>query len=90
MKRHRRFRPTLYPQERADAELKIVQQDPEAAKRSRVSVLLANKEFPQTRTVTHVIWSMFGVLPAGACSFRTITSRSRSTSSSTASPAATH
>ncbi len=59
-----RFRPTLYPQERADAELKIVQQDPEAAKRSRVSVLLANKEFPQTRTVTHVIWSMFGVLPA--------------------------
>ena len=59
-----RFRPTLYPQERADAELKIVEQDPEAAKRSRVSVLLANKEFPQTRTVTHVIWSMFGVLPA--------------------------
>ena len=61
-----RFRPTLYPQERADAELKIVEQDPEAAKRSRVSVLLANKEFPQTRTVTHVIWSMFGVLPAGS------------------------
>ncbi len=59
-----RFKPTLYPQERADAELKLVQQDPEAAKRSRVSVLLANKAFPQTRTVTHVIWSMFGVLPA--------------------------
>lgn len=59
-----RFRPTLYPRERADAELKIVQQDPEAARRSRVSVLLANKDFPQTRTVTHVIWSMFGVLPA--------------------------
>ena len=52
------------PRERANAELKIVEQDPEAAKRSRVSVLLANKEFPQTRTVTHVIWSMFGVLPA--------------------------
>jgi gentisate 1,2-dioxygenase len=61
-----RFRPTLYPQERADAELKIVEQDPQAAKRSRVSVLLANREFPQTRTVTHVIWSMFGVLPKGS------------------------
>ncbi len=59
-----RFKPTLYPRERADAELKVVEQDPEAAKRSRVSILLANKEFPQTRTITHVIWSMFGVLPA--------------------------
>jgi gentisate 1,2-dioxygenase len=59
-----RFQPTLYPRECADAELKIVEQDPEAAKRSRVSVLLGNKNFPQTRTVTHVIWSMFGVLPA--------------------------
>jgi gentisate 1,2-dioxygenase len=58
-----RFRPTLYPQEKADAELKIVEQDPDAAKRSRVSILLANKDFPQTRTITHVIWSMFGVLP---------------------------
>ena len=57
------FRPTLYPRERADAELAIVEKDPRAASRSRVSVLLANKEFPQTRTVTHVIWSMFGVLP---------------------------
>ncbi len=59
-----RFKPTLYLRERADAELKVVEQDPEAAKRSRVSILLANKAFPQTRTVTHVIWSMFGVLPA--------------------------
>ena len=31
-----------------------------------MSVLLANKELPQTRTITHVIWAMFGVLPAGA------------------------
>ena len=47
-------------------ELEKVEQDPEAAKKSRVSVLLANREFPQTRTITHVIWAMFGVLPAGA------------------------
>ena len=33
--------------------------------RSRVSVLLANEEFDQTLTITHVIWTMFGVLPAG-------------------------
>ena len=47
-------------------ELGKVEHDPEAAKRSRVSVLLANKAFPQTRTITHVIWAMFGVLPAGS------------------------
>jgi gentisate 1,2-dioxygenase len=61
-----RFRPTLYPADRAVRELDRVEHDPDAAKKSRVSVLLANKEFPQTRTITHVIWAMFGVLPAGA------------------------
>jgi gentisate 1,2-dioxygenase len=61
-----RFRPTLYPSERAAMELEKVEHDPDAARKSRVSVLLANKEFPQTRTITHVIWAMFGVLPAGA------------------------
>ena len=54
------------PQSEAAMELEKVEHDPEAAKKSRVSVLLANKEFPQTRTITHVIWAMFGVLPAGA------------------------
>ena len=61
-----RFKPTLYPSERAVMELEKVENDPDASKKSRVSVLLANKEFPQTRTITHVIWAMFGVLPAGA------------------------
>jgi len=61
-----RFKPTLYPAARATMELEKVENDPDAAKKSRVSVLLANKQFPQTRTITHVIWAMFGVLPAGA------------------------
>ena len=58
-----RFKPTLYPRDRAVMELEKVAADPEARQRSRVSVLLANKEFPQTRTITHVLWAMFGVLP---------------------------
>lgn len=61
-----RFAPTLYPRERAVAELRKVEQDPVAARRSRVSVLLANRHFEQTRTITHVLWTMFGVLPEGA------------------------
>jgi gentisate 1,2-dioxygenase len=60
-----RFQPTLYPRSRAVAELEKVQQSPEATKKNRVSVLLANTRFPQTRTITHVLWSMFGVLPQG-------------------------
>jgi gentisate 1,2-dioxygenase len=61
-----RFEPTLYPREEAIAALREAERDPEAAKRSRVSVLLANRHFEQTRTITHVLWTMFGVLPAAA------------------------
>ncbi len=45
--------------------LEEVEKDPKAALRSRVSVFLANEEFDQTLIITHVIWTMFGVLPAG-------------------------
>jgi gentisate 1,2-dioxygenase len=61
-----RFEPTLYPREQAVAALRKIEDDPKAALRSRVSVLLANRRFEQTRTITHVLWAMFGVLPAGA------------------------
>ena len=61
----RRFEPTLYQHEDALAALEEVERDPHAAARSRVSVLLANRRFEQTRTITHVLWTMFGVLPAG-------------------------
>ena len=60
-----RFEPTLYPREQALAMLAAVEKDPNASQRSRVSVLLANRNFDQTRTITHVIWTMFGVLPEG-------------------------
>lgn len=59
-----RFKPTLYPRDQARAELHKVEEDPDARTKSRVSVLLANKVFDQTRTITHVLWAMFGVLPA--------------------------
>ncbi len=60
-----RFQPTLYPRARAVEELEKVAQDPQASSRNRVSVLMANSELPQTRTITHVLWAMFGVLPQG-------------------------
>lgn len=61
-----RFEPTLYPAATAREELEKVANMPGAAQRNRVSVLLGNRHFPQTRTVTHTMWAMFGIVPAGA------------------------
>jgi gentisate 1,2-dioxygenase len=60
-----RFQPTLYTRATIMTELERAKNDPNAAKRSRVSVLLANKNFEQTLTITHTLWSMFGVVPPG-------------------------
>lgn len=59
-----RFKPTHYPAARAEEELKKVSSMAGASQRNRVSVLLGNSNFPQTRTVTHVLWAMFGVVAA--------------------------
>jgi gentisate 1,2-dioxygenase len=50
------------------AVLEEVEKDPKAEVRNRVSILLANEMFDQPLTITHVIWTMFGVLPK--CSAR--------------------
>jgi gentisate 1,2-dioxygenase len=57
-----RFAPTVYTREAVLAELEAARNDPEASKRSRISVLLANKNFEQTMTITHTLWTMFGVV----------------------------
>ncbi len=60
-----RFKPTLYASEESLKMLEAVEHDAKAINRSRVSVLLANKEMDQTLTVTHTLWAMLGVLPDG-------------------------
>ena len=57
-----RFDPTLYPAREANAKLEEVEHAPDAAKHNRISVLLGNKHFPQTRTITHTMWAMFGII----------------------------
>jgi len=61
-----RFSPTLYKAEDSRLELQKIAEDPKAVDRNRVSVLLANSNFPQTMTVTHTLWAMFGLLPVDA------------------------
>jgi gentisate 1,2-dioxygenase len=59
-----KFKPTLYKAEQCQKELDKVASDPHSKDHNRVSVLLANKNFGQTMTITHVLWAMFGILPA--------------------------
>jgi gentisate 1,2-dioxygenase len=61
-----RFEATHYPSAWLLAELKALAADPSSAKSNRLSLLLANRDLPSTRTVTHVLWAMFGMVPAGA------------------------
>lgn len=58
-----RFAPTRYPAAKAQAALRDVAEQPNAGRRNRISVLMGNANFPQTRTVTHVLWAMFGIVP---------------------------
>ncbi|UMB67495.1 cupin [Mycobacterium paraterrae] len=60
-----KFRPTKFRRADAVAKLEDIASRPGANDKSRVSVLLANENQEQTLTITHVLWAMFGVLPAG-------------------------
>ncbi len=60
-----RFAPTHYPAAISLARLAEVEAHPDATDRNRVSILLGTAAQPQTLTVTHTLWAMLGVLPAG-------------------------
>ncbi len=61
-----RFEPTHYPGSWLQQELAALAADPSSARSNRLSLLLGNRELPASRTVTHVLWAMFGLVPPGA------------------------
>jgi gentisate 1,2-dioxygenase len=61
-----RFAPTLFTAEQAKAKLDEVASAPDAHTRNRISILLNNRKFDQTLTITHVLWAMFGIVPVGS------------------------
>ncbi|MGO9507808.1 MAG: cupin, partial [Mycobacterium sp.] len=63
--REPKFAATKFARADAVAKLEDIAARPGANDKSRVSVLLANTNQEQTLTITHVLWAMFGVLPAG-------------------------
>jgi gentisate 1,2-dioxygenase len=62
----RQFPPTLYKRDEIHKALEAVIRDPSSATANRVSILLGSRVFPQTMTITHVLWAMFGILPVNA------------------------
>jgi len=58
-----RFHPVLYTKERLCSELRAIRKEAEG--RNRTGFLLSNPHFPQTMTLTHTLWALYNVLPAG-------------------------
>ena len=61
-----RFQATHYDAAWLQAELLELANQPGSSNSNRISLLLANRDLPSTRTVTHVLWAMFGIVPAGS------------------------
>lgn len=61
-----RFRPCHYRRATLEAELERLQADPSAARANRLSLLLGHADLPASRTVSHTLWAMLGLVPDGA------------------------
>jgi gentisate 1,2-dioxygenase len=61
-----RFTLTHYRHSDVQRALDQVVAEPDATSRSRISVLLANRDIEQTLTVTHVHWAMYGIIPSNS------------------------
>jgi gentisate 1,2-dioxygenase len=61
-----RFRPLHVPASRIDAELSALQADPSAPRSNRMSILVGHADFPASRTISHTLWAMVGLVPDGA------------------------
>lgn len=60
-----RFSASHYPARELDDALARLLADPAATRGNRLSILLGHAAFPASRTVTHTLWAMLGVVPGG-------------------------
>jgi gentisate 1,2-dioxygenase len=59
-----RFRPLFFSGEQLNEELEKVRRANEGKDKNRNGILLANPDCPQTKTLTHTMWSLYNLLPA--------------------------
>lgn len=60
----KKFEPTLFKRERMLAEVEQIAHQNTSGERNRLGVLLGNKACDQTKTLTHVLWSLLNSIPA--------------------------
>lgn len=62
----KKFDPTLFRKERMLAEVERIKHEPGAEHRNRLGILLGNEITEgSTKTLTHTLWSLLNMLPAG-------------------------
>ncbi len=60
------FSPVLFTHEQIQERLMIERNAEDALSRNRIGILLSNPACPLTKTLTHTLWSLYNILPAGA------------------------
>ncbi len=61
-----RFKPVLFTHEQITEKLMAERNSDDALTRNRIGILLGNPACPLTKTMTHTLWSLYNILPAGA------------------------
>jgi len=61
-----RFKPAFYSKAYMDFEIDRIRDISLSEKRNRVGIILGNNDCARTKTITHTMWSLFNLLPAGA------------------------
>ncbi|PIP03433.1 MAG: hypothetical protein COW18_07840 [Zetaproteobacteria bacterium CG12_big_fil_rev_8_21_14_0_65_54_13] len=61
-----RFQPAFYSKAYMDGEIARIRDISLQQKRNRVGIILGNSDCAKTKTITHTMWSLYNLLPAGA------------------------
>jgi len=59
------FKPAFYSKEYMCAEVEKLREPALREKRNRIGIILGNKACTRTKTMTHTMWSLYNLLPAG-------------------------
>lgn len=63
--KEQQFEPVLWSHEQIQEKIMAERNAPGAENRNRIGVLLGNPACPFTKTLTHTLWSLYNILPAG-------------------------
>ena len=65
MPTEKQFKPVLFTNEQIQEKLMAEYNSEDALSRNRIGILLSNPACPLTKTLTHTLWSLYNILPAG-------------------------